>query len=161
MPHDSSLTLRRQRSYLGAIDAGYPGAHPSFVEFNRERRTFERPLVIVVDDDISVRESLPDRLKQFGFAARAFSSAEEFLSSDCVDQTGCLILDVVMPGMTGLDLQRELKVRGQTIPIIFMTAHKEEGVRKQALERGAVRFLHKPFGETVLLEAVNAALRGN
>ena len=131
------------------------------MEFNRERRTIERPLVTVVDDDISVRESLPDRLKQFGFATRAFSSAEEFLSSDCVDQTRCLILDVVMPGMTGLDLQRELKVLGRTIPIVFMTAHKEEGVRKRALEGGAVRFLHKPFGETVLLEAVNAALRGN
>ena len=131
------------------------------MESNRERRNIERPLVTVVDDDISVREALPDRLKQFGFAARAFSSAEEFLSSDCVDQTRCLILDIVMPGMTGLDLQRELKVRGQAIPIIFMTAHKEEGARRQALERGAVRFLQKPFGETVLFEAVNAALRGN
>jgi FixJ family two-component response regulator len=135
------------------------GAHASFVELNRERRTIERPLVTVVDDDISVRESLPDRLKQFGFAARAFSSAEEFLSSDCVNQTRCLILDIFMPGMTGLDLQQELKLRGQAIPIIFMTAHKEEGVRKQALEGGALRFLYKPFGETVLLDAVNAALR--
>jgi FixJ family two-component response regulator len=117
--------------------------------------------VTVIDDDVSVREALPDRLKQFGFDARAFSSAEEFLSSDCLHQTRCLILDIVMPGMTGLDLQRELKVRGQAIPIIFMTAHKEEGVRRQALEQGAVRFLQKPFGETVLLEAVNAALGGN
>jgi FixJ family two-component response regulator len=121
----------------------------------------ERPLVTVVDDDVSVRESLPDRLKLFGFTARAFSSAEAFLSSDCVGQTRCLILDVAMPGMTGLDLQRELKLRGQAIPIIFMTGHKEEGVRKQALEQGAVRFLHKPFGETILLEALNAALRGS
>lgn len=136
-------------------------AHSPFVQSNQRRRIIERPLVTVVDDDVSVREALPDRLKQFGFAARAFSSAEEFLSSDCVDQTRCLILDIVMPGMTGLDLQRELKVRGQAIPIIFMTAHKEQGLRKQALEEGAVRFLQKPFNETVLLEAVNAALGGN
>jgi FixJ family two-component response regulator len=130
------------------------------VESNREQRTNERPLVTVVDDDISVREALPDRLKQFGFAARAFSSAEEFLSSDCVDQTRCLILDIVMPGMTGLDLQRELKLRGHALPIIFITGQKEERIRRQALAQGAVRFLYKPFGETVLLEAVTAALRG-
>jgi FixJ family two-component response regulator len=136
------------------------GAHSPFVESNRERRTNEGPLVTVVDDDISVREALPDRLMQFGFAARAFSSAEEFLSSDCVDQTRCLILDIVMPGMTGLDLQRELKLRGHALPIIFITGQKEERIRRQALAQGAVRFLHKPFGETVLLEAVTAALRG-
>lgn len=136
-------------------------AHSPFVQSNQRRRIIERPLVTVVDDDVSIREALPDRLKQFGFATRAFSSAEEFLSSDCVDQTRCLILDIVMPDMTGLDLQRELKVRGQAIPIIFMTAHKEQGLRKQALEEGAVRFLQKPFNETVLLEAVNAALGGN
>jgi FixJ family two-component response regulator len=121
----------------------------------------ESPLVIVVDDDESVRESLLDLVRQLGFTARAFSSAEAFLSFDCVHQTCCLILDVAMPGMTGLDLQRELKLRGQAIPIIFMTGQKEEGVRKQALEQGAVRFLHKPFDDTVLLEALHAALRCN
>jgi FixJ family two-component response regulator len=137
------------------------GAHPPFVQTNQERSNIEHPLVTLVDDDVSVREALPDRLKLFGFAPRAFSSAAEFLSSDCVDQTQCLILDVSMPGMTGVDLQRELKLRGQGIPIIFITGQKDEGIRHQALEQGAVRFLHKPFGETVLLEAVNAALRGN
>jgi FixJ family two-component response regulator len=131
------------------------------VESNGERKSTEHPLVTVIDDDVSVRESLPDRLKQFGFAARAFSSAEEFLSSDCVGQTRCLILDISMPGMTGLDLQQELKIRGHAIPIIFITGQNEESIQKKALARGAVRFLHKPFGETVLLEAVNAALRGN
>ena len=135
--------------------------HPSFVVCNRERGKRERPLVTVVDDDESVRESLPDLLRQFGFSARAFSSAEEFLSSDCVDQTRCLILDVIMPRITGLDLQQELKLRGPAIPIIFITGQKEEGIRKRALEQGAVGFLLKPVMGTVLLEAVSMALRGN
>jgi len=119
----------------------------------------ERPLLSVVDDDESVRESLPDLLREFGFNARAFSSAREFLSSDYVDATRCLILDVAMPGMTGLDLQQELKRRGQVIPIIFITGQKEEGIRKQALKRGAVEFLYKPFTDTAVLDAINAALR--
>ena len=82
------------------------------MELRQERRAIDRPLVSVVDDDESVRESLPDLLKEFGFAARAFSSPEEFLASDCVRQTKCLILDIAMPGMSGPDLQRELNLRG-------------------------------------------------
>ena len=135
--------------------------HPSFVVCNRERDKRELPLVTVVDDDESVRESLPDLLRQFGFSARAFSSAEEFLSSDCVDQTRCLILDVIMPRITGLDLQQELKLRGPAIPIIFITGQREEGIRKRAIEQGAVGFLLKPVMGRVLLEAVSLALRGN
>lgn len=117
-----------------------------------------RPLVSVVDDDESVRESLPDLVGEFGFAARAFSSAEEFLASDCVDQTRCLILDVAMPGMSGPDLQRELKLRRQEIPIIFITASPDKTVRPRLLEQGAVDCLFKPFSDTALLEAVNSAL---
>ena len=120
-----------------------------------------RSLVSVVDDDESVRESLPDLLKEFGYAARAFSSAEEFLASDCVDQTRCLILDIAMPGMTGPDLQRELKLRRQPIPIVFITALRDEAIRKRLLEEGAVECLFKPFSDTALLEALNAALRVN
>ena len=127
----------------------------------RERGTSEGLLVSVVDDDESIRESLPDLLREFGFAARAFSSAEAFLSSDCIDKTRCLILDIVMPGMTGLDLQQELTRRGQKIPVIFVTARKEEALRARAFEQGAVRFLNKPFSDTVLLDALNAALRGD
>jgi FixJ family two-component response regulator len=112
----------------------------------------ERALVSVVDDDESVRESLPDLLREFGFAARAFSSAEEFLSSDCVGQTRCLILDLVMPAMNGLDLQQELKSRGKKIPIIFITAQKDEDIHQQALNEGAVDFLYKPFSDTALLD---------
>ena len=127
---------------------------------SREEGTvIERSLVSVVDDDESVRESLPDLLGEFGFAARAFSSAKEFLLSDCVDQTHCLILDVAMPEMSGLDLQRELKHRGQEIPIIFITAQKDEAVRARAFEQGAVKFLHKPFSDTALHEALKAAVR--
>jgi FixJ family two-component response regulator len=118
----------------------------------------DRPLLSVVDDDESVRESLPDLLREFGFAARAFSSAEEFLSSDCLDQTRGLILDIAMPGMSGPELQRELKRRGQEIPIIFITASTNETVRSRLLEQGAVECLFKPFSDTALLEAVNSAL---
>ena len=117
------------------------------------------PIVFVVDDDISVRESLPDLLREFGFATHSFSSAEEFLTSDILIQTGCLILDVAMAGMTGFDLQRELKLRGYTIPIIFISAQKDEVVRRRAFQQGAVEFLFKPFSDTALLQALNTALR--
>jgi FixJ family two-component response regulator len=117
------------------------------------------PLISVVDDDESVRESLPDLLREFGFAAEAFSSAEEFLASDFLAQTRCLVLDIAMPGMTGPDLQQELVRRRQEIPIVFITAHADEAVRSSMLERGAVECLFKPFTETALLEALNAAVR--
>ena len=141
------------------MDATLVLAHSCVMKFPQERSATEHWLVSVVDDDESVRESLPDLLREFGFAARAFSSAEEFLSSDSVSRTRCLLLDIVMPGMTGLDLQRELKVRGQKIPIIFITARKDEAVRARAFEQGAVEFLLKPFSDTALLAALNAALR--
>jgi FixJ family two-component response regulator len=119
----------------------------------------ERPLVSVVDDDESVRESLPDLLRKFGFAARAFSSAEEFLTFDSVGETKCLILDVAMPGMTGLDLQRELKRRGQKVPVIFITAQRDPNLRDQAFEQGAAQFLYKPFSATALLEALKETMK--
>lgn len=118
-----------------------------------------RSLVSVVDDDESVRESLPDLLREFGYAAQAFSSAEEFLASDCLVRTKCLILDIAMPGMTGLDLQRELTHRRHSIPIVFITAHGDETVRPQLLEQGAVECLSKPFSDAALLKALNVALR--
>ena len=117
----------------------------------------KRPLVSVVDDDESVRESLPDLLRELGYSVRVFSSAEEFLASDCVAETGCLLLDIAMPGMSGLDLQQELTVRGQKIPIVFITALADETVRPQALQQGAVECLFKPFSDTALIEALNAA----
>ena len=117
-----------------------------------------RSLVSIVDDDESVRESLPDMVRQFGFAAQAFSSAEAFLASSVVDQTRCLILDVAMPGMSGPDLQRELASRQQKIPIVFITASGDKTIRSRVLADGAVECLFKPFSETALLDALNAAL---
>jgi len=118
-----------------------------------------RFLVSVIDDDESVRESLPDLLTELGFDARAFSSAEEFLASECVTRSRCLVLDVAMPGTSGPDLQQELNRLGMNIPIIFITAHRNEAVRSRLLQLGAVECLFKPFSDTALLEAINAALR--
>ena len=114
--------------------------------------------VSVVDDDESVRESLPDLLREFGFAAEAFASADEFLMSDCVSATRCLILDVAMPGMSGPELQHELTVRGHGIKIIFITARGDEMLRRQLIARGAVDCLFKPFSEQELKAALDAAL---
>ena len=118
-----------------------------------------RALVSVVDDDESVRESLPDLLRQLGFAAHAFSSAEAFLASEVVSETSCLILDIAMPGMSGPDLQRELTRRHREIPIVFITAHFDETVRPRLLAHGGVECLFKPFSERALLDALDAALR--
>ena len=123
------------------------------------RKTMDkRPLVSVVDDDESVRESLPDLLKEFGFAVEAFSSAGEFLASNSLEQTRCLILDVAMPGMSGPDLQKELKRRGKKIPIVFITAHADVTTRPHLLAQGAVECLAKPFTDMALRDAVNAAI---
>jgi FixJ family two-component response regulator len=113
-------------------------------------------LVSIVDDDESVRESLPDLVRQFGFAVRAFPSAEAFLASEFVNETGCLILDVAMPGMSGPDLQRELKNRQKPIPIIFITASGDRSVRSRLLADGGVECLFKPFSDTALLDALTA-----
>jgi FixJ family two-component response regulator len=121
--------------------------------------TVTRSLVSIVDDDESVRESLPDLVRQFGFAAEAFASAEAFLSSHFVNQTTCLILDIAMPGMSGPDLQRELASRRRTIPIVFITASGDTTIRSRLLAQGAVECLFKPFSETALIDALNVALR--
>jgi FixJ family two-component response regulator len=118
-----------------------------------------RSLVSIVDDDESIRESLPDLLRQFGFAAQAFSSAEAFLASEFVGETRCLLLDIAMPGMSGPELQQELIRRREEIPIVFITARGDESVRPCLLAEGAVECLFKPFSDTALLDALNAALR--
>lgn len=118
-----------------------------------------RSLVAVIDDDESVRESLPDLVRQFGFAAQAFSSAEAFLASEGISDTRCVIVDIAMPGMSGPNLHQELIRRQRRIPIVFITATGDRTVRPQLLALGAVECLFKPFSETALLEALNAALR--
>jgi FixJ family two-component response regulator len=118
-----------------------------------------RSLVSVVDDDESVRESLPDLLRQLGFSARVFPSAEAFLASEVVAQTSCLILDIAMPGMSGPELQRELANRQHKVPTVFITASGDRSIRAELLAAGAVECLFKPFGETALLDALNDAQR--
>jgi FixJ family two-component response regulator len=125
----------------------------------QERIVIEHSLVSVVDDDESVRESLPDLLKEFGFSVRTFSSALEFLASDCLRQTKCLVLDVAMPGMTGPDLEQELIRRRQQIPIIYITASRDKTIRTRLLAKGAVDCLFKPFSDSALLEALQSAFR--
>jgi len=117
------------------------------------------PLISVVDDDDSVRESLRGLIRSVGFAVKVFASAEEFLNSDHLRNTDCLILDVRMPGMNGLELQRQLAATDRKIPVIFITAHGDDEVRSRALNGGAVDYLLKPFSEEVLLNAIDAALK--
>ena len=116
-------------------------------------------LVSIVDDDESVRESLPDLLKEFGFAVQSFASAEEFLASGRMEETKCLVLDIAMPGMSGPELQRELTRRNQLIPIVFITANEDSSECARILDAGAVSCLIKPFSETALLRAVTKALQ--
>ena len=116
------------------------------------------PLISVVDDKDSVRESLKGLIRYVGFTVAVFASAEKFLNSAQLDDTHCLILDVRMPEMSGLELQRRLVKSKRNIPIIFITAHGDEAARSQALQDGAVDYLFKPFSEQVLLNAITAAL---
>jgi FixJ family two-component response regulator len=117
------------------------------------------PVISVVDDDESVRQSLGGLMRSVGFGVKVFSSAEEFLNSGNPRDTGCLILDVRMPGMDGFELQRRLEASQYEIPVIFITAHGDEELRQRALLAGAVDYLLKPFSEEALLNAVHAALK--
>ena len=117
-----------------------------------------RSLISVVDDDESMRESLPDLLNEFGYSARTFSSALEFLASDALDKTKCLLLDIAMPGMTGIELQAELRRRDKRIPIIFITATRDERTLARVVELGAAACLIKPFSDTALMEELRAVM---
>jgi FixJ family two-component response regulator len=141
------------------MDSLHSVPHSAGMASFKDRSGNELPLLSIVDDDESVRESVPDLIREFGFAARAFSSAEEFLSSGSVDETSCLILDIAMPGMSGPELHEELKRRGEKIPIIFITGQKDERIRDRVLKQGAAGFLLKPFSDTALLAAIKTALQ--
>ena len=117
------------------------------------------PLISIVDDDDSLRNSLNNLIRSVGFAVQGFSSAEAFLNSNHLDDTACLILDVRMPGMSGLDLQRQLMAADCQIPIVFITSHGDDDARSRALAAGAVEFLYKPFREEALLNAIHTALK--
>jgi FixJ family two-component response regulator len=153
------VTGAGQRQYQSTMDALDRNPHHFVMKPPVDGSRNGRPLLSVVDDDESIRESLPGLIKEFGFAARAFSSAEEFLSSGAVAETSCLILDVSMPGMSGPELQQELKRRGEEIPVIFITAQKDEAIRARAFAQGAAGFLLKPFSDAALLAAIKTALQ--
>src|SRR5262245_120934 len=128
-------------------------------EVRFKKKTTSTPLVVIVDDDESIRESIQSLIRSVGFRTEAFPSAEELLDSDLLHETNCLILDVRMEGMSGLELQQRLKKMGSKIPIIFITAHYNEKLRTEALIAGAIEFLSKPFHEEALLDSVNLALK--
>jgi FixJ family two-component response regulator len=116
-------------------------------------------LISIIDDDDALRSSLENLIRSVGWRVQGFSSAEVFLRSNQVHETGCLILDVCIPGISGLELQRQLAVANSHVPIIFITAHANDDWRSQALEAGAVAFLHKPFHQEELLNAIDVALK--
>ena len=117
------------------------------------------PLMAIVDDDDALRTSLDNLLRSVGFRAHGFSSAEAFLRSDHARETACLILDIRMPGMNGLALQRQMVVANWQIPIIFITSHVDDEAQARALDAGAVAFLYKPCREDDLLQAIDVALQ--
>ncbi len=124
----------------------------------RDRAGEQQPLVIIVDDDASVREALSELMQSAGFVTISFSSTHALLEAGALDQPGCLILDVRMPGFSGLDLQSHLTTNGNPKPIIFLTAHGDIPMTVQAMKAGAVDFLTKPVRDQTLLDAVNAAI---
>lgn len=117
------------------------------------------PVISIVDDDDALRNSLEDLIRSIGFWTQGFPSAEEFLNSNQARDTACLILDVRMSGMSGLDLQHQTIAANWQIPIIFVTSHVDDVARERALDAGAVAFLYKPFHEEELLHAIDAALK--
>ena len=127
---------------------------------NAKNKKLEEPLVSIVDDDPSVRSSTRRLLRCSGMRADAFASAEDFLQSAHVEETGCLLLDVSMPGMGGLELQRHLAETGRLIPIVFLSARASEGEERRALQAGAASFLRKPISKEDLLNAIRAVLKG-
>jgi len=115
-------------------------------------------MISIVDDDISVRESLRDLIESLGYEVATFESAERFLEAACIPETSCVITDLQMPGLSGLDLQSRLIVDGQYIPVIFVTAFPDEKFRVRAMRAGAVGFLSKPFDERSLISCLGSAL---
>jgi FixJ family two-component response regulator len=119
----------------------------------------QKPLISVVDDDQSVREALENLIRSVGFEVRLFASAEAFLDSDAPSQTDCAVLDLLLPGMSGIELRRKLAADGQNIPTIIITANGNEKAQAEAVAAGAIAFLKKPFPEEVLLDAIDTALK--
>ena len=123
------------------------------------RRSNRTPLITIVDDDNSMREAVTSLIRSIGFKAETFASSEEFVQCNHLREIACLILDVKMPGRSGLELQRQLSNANYNIPIVFITGRGDDRTREQALNAGAVEFLYKPFSEEALLKAINSALK--
>ena len=119
-----------------------------------------RPVISIIDDDPSVREATRSLIRSLGYQAQAFSSAEEYLQSDHLENSSCLITDLHMPGMSGADLQHHLIAHGHLVPIIFVTAHFDERIRAQVMDAGAFGFLRKPFDDESLIACLDKALNG-
>lgn len=149
---------RREDVPVPSALMGCGDSHKRNAAASGETMATEPPLVSVIDDDQSVRESLPDLLKELGYEAVVFSSAEEFLTSGQIGRSKCLILDVAMPGMSGLDLLKELKRRRQEIPTIFITGQGDSTIRPRVIAEGAVECLFKPFSDAALDEALKTAM---
>lgn len=149
----------RKYNRLSASDY-YFSSDRTAVENSLEQNSLtQAALFSILDDDESMREAIESLIKSFGFRAETFASTEEFVQCDHLAQIACLILDVQLPGMSGLELQRQLSMATYTFPIIFITARIDDNIREQALKAGAVDFLYKPFSEEALLRAVDSALK--
>lgn len=142
----------------------FPVAQDDFSRYslsleNRRHSLTKAPLISIVDDDISIREAVNSLIKSVGFRAQTFASTEEFVQCDHLGEISCLILDVRLPGMSGLELQRHPAITTYRIPIVFISGLGDETMRQQALDAGAVEFLYKPFSEESLLKAIDTALK--
>jgi CheY-like chemotaxis protein len=126
---------------------------------NRQQSLIKAPLISIVDDETSMCEAVSSLIRSVGFRARTFASTEEFVQCDQLGEISCLILDVRLPGMSGLELLRHLSITTHRIPIVFISGHADEATRKQALDAGAIEFLYKPFNEESLLKAIDSALK--
>jgi len=134
-------------------------ARPAACTSDRDCNTVSSALISIIDDDRSVREAIQGLIRSLGYATAAFGSAEEYLDSDRIHDTACIITDLQMPGLSGIDLQRRLIADGHRTPMIFVTAFPSDRLRKHALDAGAFGFLSKPFNETSLITCIDKALQ--
>jgi FixJ family two-component response regulator len=142
-------------------DSGHNGGGAAFVSQTEGNHLSDAPIISIIDDDESVRSSLRSLVRSLGLGACTFASAEEFLDSSHQDDTSCLITDLQMPGLSGIELQRLLLAQGRQIPIIFVTAFPEDRMRARAMEWGALGFLSKPFESQTLIELIDKALQAD
>jgi FixJ family two-component response regulator len=152
----SRLAVCASEAVSGWSVSGVRRAH--YATDNKDKKLLKAPVISIIDDDESVREATKSLVRSLGYNAVSFASAEEYLRSDCISDSACLITDMNMPGMSGADLQDRLIAEGQRVPMIFITAYFDEKVRVRVLNAGAIGFLRKPFDDEHLIECLNKAL---